>query len=286
MTEQLSPETTSDRPVDPKKELLKQAVRFMYDAQKLRIQSGLRAGSKTAELNDKQSEILGKISSNLSDTEKLGLNLVKLALKPFPIYSWLKQQKGVGPMMSGVLISEFDITRAETASQFWSFCGLGVKDGHAQRRRAGEKAGYNPWLKAKVVKVMAECMIKAKSPWRQFYDNYKHRKQHELVPVCMGCEGTKKRTDPKTKKKNTCSNCKGTGKNAPWGKSDAHRHQAAMRYMVKMFLIDFHKNWREIEGLPVRAPYAEAVLGRKHGDHGGTNIERNEEPRGHLRRVS
>ena len=53
-------------------------------------------------------------------------------------------------------------------------------------------------------------------------------------------------------------------KSEGWGKSDGHRKNAAIRYMVKMFLLDLYKEWRTLEGLPVREPYAEEYLGKRH----------------------
>jgi hypothetical protein len=35
--------------------------------------------------------------------------------------------------------------------------------------------------------------------------------------------------------------------------------------MIKMFLIDLHIKWRELEGLEVYPSYAEGKLGYKHG---------------------
>lgn len=43
-----------------------------------------------------------------------------------------------------------------------------------------------------------------------------------------------------------------------------HRHQAALRYMIKQFMIDLYVAWRTIEGLPVHPPYHEAKLGHVH----------------------
>ena len=65
-------------------------------------------------------------------------------------------------------------------------------------------------------------------------------------------------------KKIKCPNCSGTGGPAPWGASKAHRHTAATRYMVKMLLLDLWKAWREIEELPIRPPYAEEYLDKRH----------------------
>jgi hypothetical protein len=41
----------------------------------------------------------------------------------------------------------------------------------------------------------------------------------------------------------------------------------ALRYMIKIFLIDLYNNWRRLEGLPVAPPYSEAKLGMvPHGE--------------------
>jgi hypothetical protein len=135
-------------------------------------------------------------------------------------------------------------------------------------------------------------------PWRAFYDNYKHRKESQRIPICMGCNGTgmfklnKKELDrleflstlPTERLRNEevgellelqgihagrgggCTNCRGTGRNAPWGRSPAHRHMAAQRYMVKMFLMALWEKWRTLEGLSIREPYAKEYLGIEHHD--------------------
>jgi hypothetical protein len=215
---------------------------------------------ETVELDDKDREFLASMGTGLNELEKQALRHVKARLKGIPIYEkWLKDQKGVGPTMAGVLLAQIDITRCNTPSQLWAYCGLAVaEDGKAVRRKKGEKLKYNPWLKAKVTKVLAESFIKAKSPWREFYDNYKTRKENQLVDKCMACGGSGKI------KTATCLNCKGKGGPCAWGASKAHRHNAAKRYMVKMFLLEFWLKWREIEGLPSRVPYAEEYLNRVH----------------------
>jgi hypothetical protein len=47
--------------------------------------------------------------------------------------------------------------------------------------------------------------------------------------------------------------------------SKGHRHNAAMRYMIKRFLVDLYKAWRPLEGLPVAPEYGEGKLGIIHG---------------------
>ena len=99
-----------------------------------------------------------------------------------------------------------------------------------ERPTKGEKLHYNSFLKTKLVGVMSGCLLKANSPYRSFYDNYKHRIASSNRAV-----------------------------------SDGHAHRMALRYMVKMVLADIWKDWRALEGLDVRAPYQEAYLNHKHG---------------------
>lgn len=267
-------------------EAIKQSVRFFYDMQKLRIQSSNRTTTNTVILDTKHGGHLDDQGDRLSEMERKEMTNIRRLLKMHPLYTgWLKDQKGCGPTMSGVIISEIDVSKADTVSALWSYCGLAVdsKTGKAVRMKRGEKAGYNPWLKSKLVKVLGDCLIRANSPWREHYDSYKHRKQNTLVDQCMLCKGKgtfkskKEAADEEAAgtsgREKKCTNCEGTGGPAPWGQSDAHRHQAAIRYMVKKFLEEMWVVWRNIEELPVTEPYAVAVLGRKHGDHGGMGIQ-------------
>ena len=254
---------------------LRCSTSFAYDLQKLRIQQGNRSTPKGEDaethLTEKQQKFMTDASDVLLSLEKKAFTNLNHLLKPIDIYEWLTEQKGVGPTMSAVLLSYIDIERCETVSQLWSYCGLSVSGGKAQVRKRGEKANYNPFLKTKLIGVMGPCILKCgaedsdnKSPWRKFYDNYKHRKENELVPVCQLCKGEGIWKSKDAKEAKACWNCDGTGGPAPWGTGDNHRHNAAMRYMVKMFLKEFHKVWREQEGLPVRPGYEEQYLGRKH----------------------
>lgn len=273
--------------------------------QKLRIQSGNRYNKKTDDeavdietgevtikpvsgphLDENDQLFLSKMSFGLENLEKDLLHDLKGLLTGIPIYEkWLKNQRGIGPTLAAVIISELDPHKAPHVSSFWKYCGLAVDTAtnKSQRRIKGQKADFNPWLKSKLLKVMGDCLIRSGSqPWRKFYDDYKNRKSNTMVPVCMACNGEGKvvrkkaalapgedhvietiEDDAKVKKV-SCKNCNGTGGPAPWGCSDAHRHTASIRYMVKMFLSELHITWRTLEGLPVRAPYAEEYLGRVH----------------------
>jgi len=93
---------------------------------------------------------------------------------------------------------------------------------------------FNPFLKTKLLGVLGPSFLKAgqTSPYAKIYYDYKNRLENHKI-------------------------YKDTTK--------GHRHKMANRYMVKMFLIDLHINWRSIAGLPVSDPYHIAKLGyQKH----------------------
>tara|TARA_R110002073_G_scaffold70989_3_gene174797 strand:- start:653 stop:1519 length:867 start_codon:yes stop_codon:yes gene_type:complete len=174
-------------------------------------------------------------------------------LKGYPIYNeFLLGVAGVGPAMAGVMLSEIDITKAEYPSSLHKYAGLDVaSDGQGRSRKKehledseyvdaeGEvkvKKGitFNPFLKTKLVGVLGSSFIKQspdKCVYRKIYDDYKHRLEHM---------------------------------DAHKEKSKGHRHNMAVRYMVKMFLVDLYNAWRRIEGLPVAPTYSEAKLGKVH----------------------
>lgn len=270
----------------------------LKDEEEVPLSEGEKPAPPTLEEEDRM--YLQRQNRMLMLLEADTLDRIKKALKAVPVSEWLLAQKGIGPTLAGVLISEIDIRRCETPSALWAYAGLHTNNetGQAVRRQRGVKSNWNPMLKTKLVKVMAECFIKANSPWRSHYDSYKMRKTNELVPVCRPCNGSGKvafgadedpatlTQDPTPKAVNkTCNNCKGTGGPAPWGNSAAHRDLASKRYMVKQFLLEFWKKWRSMEGLPVVPSYAEAMLGRVHGDHGGAPALR-PAPRGKAQSVA
>jgi len=175
-------------------------------------------------------------------------------LKDYPIYTeFLDGVRGIGPAMAGVIISEVDITKAEYPSSLHKYAGLDVaSDGQGRSRRKEhledseykDKEGkvqtkkgitFNPFLKTKLTGVLGASFLKQppeKCVYRKIYDDYKHRLEHM---------------------------------DAHKEKSKGHRHNMAIRYMIKMFLIDLYNEWRPLEGLPVAPTYTEAKLGKVHG---------------------
>ena len=255
---------------DMRETLLLQLERCVYDIQKWRIGAGQRAGNVEALLTDADKAFFSRVEDDMKSIEDAGTRRLLATLKGIPIWEkFLLHVKGVGPKMGALLVAETHIENCSTPSKLWAWWGLHVVDGRAASRKAGEKASYSPFRKAKMVKVLAESLIKQKSPgYYDAYNDYKHRKETQVVQECMACKGTgqanRKNEETGKTEKVECWNCGGTGGPAPWGVTPEHRHRAALRYMVKRLLLDMWKCWRELEGLEVVPSYAEAYQSETH----------------------
>ena len=171
-------------------------------------------------------------------------------LEDVPVYvKFLTGVSGVGPAMGGVIISEIDISAARYASSLWAYAGLDVgPDGRGRSRRKehlvkrqyinadGEEAmrdsiTFNPFLKTKLIGVLGPSFLRAGGHYADIYRGYKHRLENHPAHV---------------------------------EKSKGHRHNMAVRYMIKAFLCQLYIEWRALEGLPVEPSYSEGKLGMQH----------------------
>lgn len=163
---------------------------------------------------------------------------------------FLVDVKGCGPTMAAVILSEIDIHKAQYPSSIWAYAGLDVAaNGKGRSRKAehlvkvsytdkegkaAERNGitFNPFLKTKMVGVLGSSFVKAGGKYRDIYDGYKNRLQNrpDLAEESKG-----------------------------------HINNMAIRYAVKMFILDLYTAWRTLEGLPVSEPYHVAKLGLR--DH-------------------
>ena len=148
--------------------------------------------------------------------------------------NFLSRIQGIGPVLSSGLIAWLSpIKRFPNISKLWKYCGLAP----GQKRRRGQKLGYNPHLKTLMWKVAAsfEKQKPTKSFYRRVYDekkNYYLNRKDLREAVEKGVKGAK-----------------------------LHIRLLTMRYVAKRFLADMWVNWRKIEGLPITKPYAHTVLG-------------------------
>lgn len=172
-------------------------------------------------------------------------------LRDYPVFTeFLDKIKGIGPAMAGVIVSEIDISRAKYPSSLWAYAGLDVApDGQGRSRKKehlvecdytdkdgkpAKRVGitFNPFLKTKLTGVLASSFLRANNEtYAKIYNDYKHRLESHVKYSLV---------------------------------SKGHRHNMAMRYMIKRFLCDLYVAWRTLEGLEVAPEYNEAKLGHKH----------------------
>ena len=109
---------------------------------------------------------------------------------------FLRDVKGVGEMMTAVMVTQFDIDKAETVSKMWQFSGTNPGQVHGKvwkgknekrtlvateemirgdKKAKGFVCPFNSFLKAKLLGVLGPSFLKCNSPYRTYYDNMKHR---------------------------------------------------------------------------------------------------------------
>jgi hypothetical protein len=205
----------------------------------------------------------------LEREEKKQFRNLEYILADIPIYTqWLIDQRGVGPAMAGVLLSRLDPTKARHVSGFWKYSGLDVaSDGRGRSRREEhlvereykDKKGqtktrrgvtFDPWLKTKLMGVMAASFLRSNSPWREHYNNYKHRISTDPNRIKITVEEWKKRY--------------ATGEDVTRLWTPGRIDFASKRYMVKMFIQQLWEEWRRLEGLSVGPTYIERMRGYPH----------------------
>ena len=201
--------------------------------------------------------------------ERQQFDMLATLLEEFPIYTeFLSKIYGIGPAMAAVIVSEINIYKAKYPSSLERLTGIDTirvvdnvtgeerdegrsnREAHLVIRTYVDKNGetktkrsiaYNPFLKTKVMGVLAPILIKIgksinketgeityKNKYAKVFDDYRSRKRNEITPFY---------------------------------RTPIHIRNMSMRYMIKAFYKDLYDNWRALEGLPVHPSYAEAKLG-------------------------
>ena len=207
---------------------------------------------------------------NILEVEVNFGKIIELEVKKHPMWDkFLHKVAGCGPIMSAVCIAYLDPHKAPHASCFWKYAGLDVvaapqEDGsiayqgrarwHTEQRSYTDKNGnaavkkgltYNPELKTKLVGVLGSSFLRTRgSYYGAIYYGYRARLDNDESKAEL---------------------------------SDITKHRRATRYAVKCFLRDLWVAWREVEGLPVSAPYEVEYLGKRphHYDYVHDNREGN-----------
>lgn len=235
-------------------------VDAFYDIQAIRMETTNRMAA--LKLVDKEPvKDTKRILAEIKETEAFILKLIKKKIEQLPIWKlWLKNIKGIGPAITGRLTSRIAIENSDTISQLWRFCGQGVVNGEAERKRSGLKIHYDPKLKS-TMWLIEECLIKASDSYKKLYDGFKTEEENNNKPVKIKLKeaagyqfvGGKKIT------KESLAKTKNKNKVVEVERTPIHIHRRAKRKMVKIFLSHLWIKWREIKGLEISKPYVHDI---------------------------
>jgi len=261
-------------------------ARTFFAIQKQRIMATSRIGAQVRQgrLTEREAGILIEhVDKQLREVEAGIKKDMAVALKNVPIYTqWFEKVKGIGPIISGGMIGEIaDISRFAHISNLWSWAGVGMHDGVADRLTKGKKVTWNPHMKVLCWK-LGQSLVMTGGWFRDRYDEFKREEIRNNVPWIVlvdkkGMRGLKfvdyagrseyldkikdtNITDQNTKK--IIDECNRIGEtHVTVKRMDAHVDNRARRKAVKLFLALMTMKWREIEGLPVELPFSGQILG-------------------------
>jgi len=238
--------------------------------QKQRIMATGRIGAhvRSERLKEAEAQILVEhLDKQIKGVEAGIKKDMQKALVGTPIYDeWFDKVKGIGPIIAGGLIGEIvDISKFEHISNLWSWAGLGIHNGEADRRRKGMKLNWNPHAKVLCWKA-GKSFVLSKGYFRTVYDEFK---KHEIkmntpyvsdrvIASMKGCRLDDGPVITETNVKKILADNKGE---ILLCKSDGHLDARARRKTVKLFLGLTFMKWRELEGLTVPDPYVGVLLG-------------------------
>lgn len=206
------PGVISVRLTAPKSEL-RALIETYYDIQKLRVAGNNRR--KAVLRGEGTTDRLDTTVQPLRELEKQTAKYIATVVKDEAIYSWLISVRGCGPVMAGALIASGLDPTIDKPSGWWRFAGVGVVDGKNQRKRRGQKLGYNGFLR-RTLEVLVTQFLKAQpSFYSDLYYSFKadsERGREGLAPI--------------------------------------HHHRRAVMLTQRVFLTHLLQRWREALGLP------------------------------------
>jgi len=253
------------------------SLRALVDVRQMLQKSRVAFGNRTAAIErgsdnaePETHALLARWEERFQQLEDAANEDISFVIGDNPLVESMIQVKGVGQILAAKIIALVDIQKADTVSSLWSYAGYGLSeywmdgDGSVKAPKSGwqwkktsedkkEKvfveADQEPGWKLVVVRdravegwvlpynrrlktslyVLAGSFLKSNSPYRAIYDDAKAYYQ-EARP--------------------------------DWTK--AHRHNAALRKMMKVWLSHLWEVWRKMEGLPTREIYVQEKLGHTH----------------------
>jgi len=152
-----------------------------------------------------------------------------------PLGREVRKVVGLGPVTTAGLLAHIDINKAKTAGAIWRFAGL---DPTAKWEK-GQKRPWNADLKVLCYKI-GESFVKTQNSENSEYGKLFRQKRDELQKLnddgAFAEDAANILKAKKFNKSTIAYQAYSQGK-----LPDAHLHARARRYVVKLFLADYHK---------------------------------------------
>lgn len=215
--------------------------------------------------------LLGRAYRRQYEQEQEMAKLLEDRLALHPAWPWLRRVKGIGPTLAGKLVSRLDVTRAETPSSFWAYCGLATVPGVEYRCEACGMSGAFPesyrvsgqhtalggtGTCAGQMKPMggADRGVRVAQPKpgrgeKSAYDRHAKKTCYLIGTSFLRSGGEFELFYRRERRKLD-------GTRPGW--AEGRKHLTALRKTEKLFLAQLWIVWRQALELPITRPYAQA----------------------------
>lgn len=184
---------------------------------------------------------LESINTKLKEVDKELVKLIEEYSKVDPLTKAALSVNGVGPMTVVAMVVHIDITKAKYMSSLWQYVGLA--EASHKRYTKGKTGGGSRILRAALYNLADSMMKNRNSAYREVYDR------------------TRAKYDVSNKIVKT-RNTEGHWVESMWKDTKkSHRHGAALRAIMKLFLADYWYVGRTLAGLDTPPPYVQEKLG-------------------------
>lgn len=161
---------------------------------------------------------LGRAYRESWTEERAAATLLEQGLEAHPAWGWLRQVTGVTPASAGKLLGRLDVTRADSPSAFWAYCGLATV-ARPEGGRMAQPSRDSDDTKS-LCHALGASLLRANGSYARAY-----REERDRLGETRS------------------------------GWPPQRRHLTALRKMEKLFLAHLWLVWREALGLPVTTPH-------------------------------
>lgn len=233
------------------------------------VLSGIKAGDTMGPVT-----ILGRTYQRHWTEERELYQEMMGVLDAHPAWEWLDQVKGIGATLACKLLARLDVTKADTPSAFWAYCGLATVPANEYvcstcSLRRSWPVGYNVKGEHKAAGTNRKCKgvlaqthgpddgVRCAQPkpargQKASYDQYAKK-------ICYLIGTSFLKSGGPYADRYRAARVRLETERVGW--ADGRCHLTALRKIEKLFLAHLWLVWREAVGLDVTEPYVKAELG-------------------------